>query len=257
MKISKHDLIISADAKNNRAIWDKHSEEYQNLHGTQLSSDEFVWGVWSIPESALMALGKVSGKDVLELGCGAAQLSISISKMGGNPTAIDNSENQLVRAMALLNKANISFPLYHSSAEKLPFDDSSFDLVFCDHGAMTFSPTVETLTEVNRVLRKGGSFVFNMQSPIHEICYNEETKKVDLILRRDYFKLNRAVDEDGMIYFQYSYGSWIKAFKKTGFDIVDLIELKAPENAPSSYDFVEKDWALKWPAENIWKLSKN
>jgi hypothetical protein len=37
-------------------------------------------GVWQIPESELNVLGDVAGLDVLELGCGAAQWSILLTK---------------------------------------------------------------------------------------------------------------------------------------------------------------------------------
>ena len=42
----------------------------------------------------------------------------------------------------------------------MPLADSSFDLVFCDHGAMSFCDPAVTLPEVARLLRPGGRFVF-------------------------------------------------------------------------------------------------
>jgi len=35
-----------------------------------------------IPESRLKVLGEVAGKDVLDLGCGAAQWSIALARRG-------------------------------------------------------------------------------------------------------------------------------------------------------------------------------
>ena len=72
-------MSISIDAQKNRDGWGKYSGEYQKKHGEQLNRKDFVWGVWSIPETELKVLGDVKGKKVLELGCGAAQLSIAIT----------------------------------------------------------------------------------------------------------------------------------------------------------------------------------
>ena len=46
----------------------------------------------------------------------------------------------------------------HGPAEALPFADCSFDLVFCDFGAMTFGDPLLVVPEVARVLRRGGRF---------------------------------------------------------------------------------------------------
>ena len=38
--------------------------------------------------------------------------------------------------------------------------------------------------------------------------------------------------------------------------IEDLIEIQPAEDATSSYDFAPLEWALKWPAEEIWTARK-
>jgi hypothetical protein len=60
----------------NRTSWNRAADEYQATNAAQLmgqvSSGNLIWGVWAIPETELNVLGDVRGKDVLELGCGAA-----------------------------------------------------------------------------------------------------------------------------------------------------------------------------------------
>lgn len=145
---------LSDDAKTNREAWDSLADEYQARHAPQLNRDEFVWGVWSIPESEVQILGDLRGKEVLELGCGAAQLSIVVHLAGGHVVGIDNSPKQLTHARKNLLNRGIQIPLLLSSAEELPFPDFEFDVVFCDHGAMSFSSTEMTLKEVFRVLKR-------------------------------------------------------------------------------------------------------
>jgi ubiquinone/menaquinone biosynthesis C-methylase UbiE len=247
---------LSDDARINRDSWDSFADEYQERHAPQLNRDDFVWGVWSIPESKLGILGDLRGKKVLELGCGAAQLSLAVHLAGGDAVGIDNSPKQLAHARSNLANRGIEFPLFLSSAEELPFPDFEFDTIFCDHGAMSFSPTETTLKEVFRVLKTGGVFAFNIQSPFHEMGFNPQTGRVEERLHGDYFALGRHTDDGGAVYFQHGFGTWIRLFRDAGFTVDSLTELRPPEGASSTYDFVPYEWSRRYPAENIWKLSK-
>ena len=73
-------MAISPDAAHNRATWDRRSDEYQERNAEFIGrKDEPRWGMWQLPDSELGILGDVAGKDVLELGCGAAQWSILLA----------------------------------------------------------------------------------------------------------------------------------------------------------------------------------
>src|SRR4051794_8492367 len=126
---------LSEHARANRAFWDRHADEYQELHGEHIGRADPRWGVWQLPEADLGILGDVAGKDVLELGCGAAQWSIALVRRGARAVGLDNSERQLAHARRLQAAAAVGFPLLHASAEAVPLPDASFDLVFCDWGA--------------------------------------------------------------------------------------------------------------------------
>jgi hypothetical protein len=64
----------------NRASWNAFSDEYQAQHAEALDPrGELRWGTYGIPESELHVLGPIEGRDILELGCGAAQWSISLA----------------------------------------------------------------------------------------------------------------------------------------------------------------------------------
>ena len=60
-----------------------------------------AWGVWQIPEAELHVLGDVDGRDILELGCGAAQWSIALAQAGARPVGLDLSDRQLEHARRL------------------------------------------------------------------------------------------------------------------------------------------------------------
>jgi SAM-dependent methyltransferase len=240
----------------NRGSWNRDSDAYQKAHGKLLSETATAWGVWRIPEADLGVLGNTVGRDVLELGCGAAQWSIALVRLGALVVGIDLSERQLKHAQDNCRTAGITVPLVHGSAESLPFQDGSFDIVFCDHGATTFSPPEKTIPEASRVLKPRGLFAFCISSPIRDICFDSESDKVSEQLKTDYFGL-RGLEEEGELYYQRTYGGWIRLFRENDLEVEDLIELQAPEGATTTYaDYAPIEWARRWPAENIWKLKK-
>src|SRR6185503_17160809 len=96
----------------NRAMWDGYSDEYQERHGGQLAeSGGDAWGTYQIPEADLQVLGDVAGRDVLELGCGAAQWSIALAGLGARTVGLDLSPKQLEHARTAMAGAGVEFPL--------------------------------------------------------------------------------------------------------------------------------------------------
>jgi SAM-dependent methyltransferase len=248
---------LTDHAARNRESWDAYSDEYQAKHGEQLAdSGGLAWGTVQIPEAELGVLGDVAGKDILELGCGAAQWSIGLAQRGARPVGLDLSARQLEHARRLMGEAGVDFPLVHGSAESVPLPDASFDIVFCDHGAMTFADPYLTVPEAARLLRPGGTFAFSHHSPIETICWALGAEKVGDRLVLDYFGMHQFEDDDE-IYFQLPYGEWIRLFRANGFVVEDLIEPRPAADATSSYrDAEELAWARRWPSENIWRLRR-
>jgi SAM-dependent methyltransferase len=249
---------LSEAAGKNRQYWDRVSDEYQSKHAEQLSEWVEGWGIWNIPESELNVLGDVRGKDVLELGCGGAQKAIRLAERGARCTGLDNSARQLEHARRLMAEAGVDFPLVHSSAEAVPLPDASFDIVFCDHGAMQFADPYKTVPEVARLLRPGGLLAFSHPTPLVDVCWDPATELSGERLVNDYFELHRFDEPSGQVYYQLGYGAWIRLFRANGLIVEDLIELRAPEDARTTYnkDLADKEWARRWPAEEIWVVRK-
>jgi SAM-dependent methyltransferase len=250
--------FLMSYAARNRGVWDRDAAEYQRRHGGQLAeSGGAAWGVWQIPESELRVLGEVAGRDVLELGCGAAQWSIALHRFGARVTALDNSAGQLAYARVLMEASAADFPLVHASAEATGLADESFDIVFCDHGAMTFGDPYLTVPEAARLLRTGGLLAFSMHTPIVDIVWPSGSDHPSERLERDYWDLY-AIDETGEgVAFQLRYGTWIRLFRENALAIEDLIELRPAADATSSYrDDFDREWARRWPMEHIWRVRK-
>jgi SAM-dependent methyltransferase len=242
----------------NRASWNTDADTYQEDHGPQLAAAGGPgWGVWQIPESRLQVLGKVKDLDILEFGCGAAQWSIALAKAGARPVGLDLSEKQLEHARRLMVEAGVDFPIVHGSAEAVPLPDASFDIVFCDYGAMTFADPYAAVPEAARLLRPGGLFAFCQATPVIEMCYPEDSDHPGDTLLMDYFGMWKLDWGDGYVEFNLPYGAWIRLFRAHGFVIDDLVELRPTPDALSSYrDAADREWYRRWPGEQIWKVRK-
>lgn len=247
---------LDAHERKNRTHWDGISDAYEARHAAQLGANAMAWGCWSVPESHLHVLGDVAGKNVLEFGCGAARWSIALAQRGAHPVGLDNSARQLQHARRNMRAAGLDFALLHASAESVPLADSSFDIVFCDHGAFTYGDPFRTIPEAARLLRAGGLLAFSASTPIFNVCWNEAEDRIDDRLHANYFEQHRFEDESS-VNFSLPYGTWIALFRRSGFTVEDLIELRPPENASTTYDdYAPLEWARRWPAEQIWRVRK-
>jgi len=56
----------------------------------------------------------------------------------------------------------------HADAMALPFDDSAFDVIACQFGAMFFPDKARAFSEAHRVLKPGGTFIFSVWDRIEE-----------------------------------------------------------------------------------------
>jgi ubiquinone/menaquinone biosynthesis C-methylase UbiE len=236
--------------RNNQAYWDQSSDEYQAMHGAQLTNTALAWGVWRIPESTLHVLGDVKNLRILELGCGAAQWTIALGRAGSRAIGVDLSARQLYHARL----ASKGVPLVQGDAETLPFRNESFDAVFCDHGATTFSRPQHAIAEASRVLKSKGRLAFCMSTPFLDVCWDPASDTISSTLTNDYFSLS-TLDDGKSVCYQLPYGAWIRLFRKHSLIVEDLVELQPPQVASTTYA-VPEAWARRWPSDHIWKLSK-
>jgi SAM-dependent methyltransferase len=243
--------------RRNKALWEATSDAYDQRHEQALDGkNALAWGLWRIPEAELNVLGDVADKDILEFGCGAARWSIALARLGARPVGLDLSSRQLAHARRLMAAASVDFPLIEASAEAVPLPDASFDIVFCDWGAMTFCDPYRAVPEAARLLRPGGLFAFSGATPIQFICADVRTDRIERYLVNDYFGLTHQEWPDS-VDFQLPYGEWIRLFRRNSLLVEDLIETRPSPCISSTYrNEEENEWARRWPVEQIWRLHK-
>ncbi|GAC1409009.1 MAG: class I SAM-dependent methyltransferase [Candidatus Velthaea sp.] len=241
------------DHLRNRAAWDAQSDAYQTQHGGQLSRAPLAWGVWSLAESDLQLLGDVAGRDVLEFGCGAAQWSIALTTRGARCTGLDNSAVQLRHAQRAMDAAGTQFPLVHRPAEDTGLTSASFDIVFCDHGALTFAAPERTIPEAARLLRPGGILAFSCEHPLHAAAWSYAENAVTHTLGEPYFGRNRIEDPAGTVSFVRPISTYVALLIESGFSIEKLLEPQPPAGARTTYDVSPYEWACDYPGEIMFR----
>jgi SAM-dependent methyltransferase len=249
--------VVSEHERRNRDFWDDDADDYQAAHHDQLARAG-RWGAWGIPDTTLGGvLGDVSDLDVLEYGCGAAQWSIARAREGARVVALDQSQGQLRHASRNIASTGARVTVVCGSGEAVPLRDGSFDLVCCDHGAMSFCDPARSVPEVARLLRPGGRLIFNKATILYALCYDAKKDRQVARLQRPYFGSRISFFGDGTVDFQVPYGEWIRIFRTNGFTVEDLIELQPAADATTTFeDFVPLEWARQWPAEEIWVARK-
>ncbi len=241
----------------NRRSWDRSSDWYDRHNRRTLEREGAeAWGNFRVPESVARWLPRVRGQDVLELGCGAARWAISLRRRGARIVGLDQSISQLRKARRLVVRRRVHLPLVRANAERIPFRDRSFDLVFCDWGALTFADPTRTIPECARVLRRGGHLVFSTGSWHGLVGWAPRRDRLTRRLRRPYFgPVGRRVG--AMVEFRPGAGEWIDLFVAHGFSVERMSETRPPPGARTTY-LAPSDvaWARNWPTEMIWRVRR-
>mgnify|MGYP001175682623 CR=1 FL=1 len=106
------------------------------------------------------AADNLTGTSVLDLGSGTGAAFAQL--MNYETTALDPDKKML--------ELNIFENKVLGTAENLPFDDNSFDNVFCSFVWRNISDTNKALSEIYRVVKPGGKFVLlDMTRPKNSI----------------------------------------------------------------------------------------
>jgi ubiquinone/menaquinone biosynthesis C-methylase UbiE len=111
------------------------------------------------------ALGGLDGArfgDGLEIGSGTGYFSLNLLQLGvvERLVATDISPGMLQRLSATAEALGLETETVTTEAERLPFDDESFDLVF-GHAVLHHIPDLgRAFAEFRRVLRPGGAIAF-------------------------------------------------------------------------------------------------
>lgn len=105
--------------------------------------------------------GDVSGKRLLDVGCGGGYLAEAFAGAGFDVTGIDPSQNTLKAAATHAALGGLRIRYEEGRAEALPCGGASFDYVCCCDVLEHVDDANAAVSEIARVLKPGGLFFFD------------------------------------------------------------------------------------------------
>ena len=102
-----------------------------------------------------------AGKQVLDLGCAGGFMAEALAARGARVAGIDPAGQAIAAARAHARDAGYDIAYDVGVGEALPYADAVFDAVVCVDVLEHVADLEKVLTEVARVLRPGGLFLFD------------------------------------------------------------------------------------------------
>ena len=137
------------------------------LKATWESGDYGVFATY-LEKGALEFFDRVNippGTRLLDVGCGAGQLTLPAARKGIQVTGLDLAANLVQQARTKAAAEGLPIQVDEGDAEDLPYPDASFDVVMSLIGAM-FAPRPELVaSEMCRVCRPGGTIIMGNWTP--------------------------------------------------------------------------------------------
>ncbi len=179
------------------------------------------------------------GKNVLDIGCGAAGKSLFFLKMGAkHVTGVDIVKSYESEANELAKKLGYGdrFDFVCASADALPYEDNSFDTIIMNDAMEHVSEPESVLDEIMRVVKPDGKIYINfppyyhpfgahlsdaINMPWEHFFFSEKAcikAYRDLVAKypdaADRIKFRFSTDENGKEYISYINKMTISRFKK-------------------------------------------
>ena len=183
----------------------------------------------------LLAIGDITGKKLLDIGCGSGIHAKAYCTRGADVTLVDCSETML--AMARTSCPGV--PAHCTDAAHLPFEENVFDGVTASLVMHHIEEQEAALLGIARVLKPGGIFYFSDYSPVGLARERRITEQgVEYLLGHtrtaDGTKVwGRTTDREGsielipghsVIVYERMFGTHVKALTQTGFHLIDYHE---------------------------------
>ncbi len=139
---------------------DFHDSVAASLDVSKTLVDETFTSITAIENQHIVAqFGDVSGKRLLDYGCGVAEGGIYFAKRGARVVAMDVSAGMLEAAQRLARQHGVEIETRVVSGDTVPADKDEFDLIY-GNGVLHHVPLDTAAPELARVLKADGKGCF-------------------------------------------------------------------------------------------------
>src|SRR3989344_1587566 len=126
-------------------IWWKHLDNVKRDEKRRAQEKKVYQGI-------LSSLGIVPGKKILDIACGWGELLVLAKEQGLMVSGIDISPHAIKLAKKRIQDGDLKV----ARAEKLPYQNNSFDYIVCVGSLEHFDSPEKALSEMSRVIKPGG-----------------------------------------------------------------------------------------------------
>lgn len=179
-------------------------------------------------DSSLRLLGDLSGKRMLELGCGWGHNLVAVARQGGHAIGLDSSQEQLSAARRVAEREGVRVELHQGDLADLAFmRGESVDLVLSPWSLAGVADLDRVFRQVHRVLHQGAPLVFSMPHPAFDLIHGEDPLQ-PLLIRRSYFDRSPLTAGRG---FHHTFSDLFTSLSRAKFRVDTVLE---PEPLPES-----------------------
>ncbi len=241
--------------KFNQDRWNNVSRKKGNPYTVPLTTEEYKEAIEN-ELSVGLTVGKVvpvewfekaKGKKLLGLACGGGQQGPIFAGKGYETTIMDFSQEQLEKDRLVADREHIRINTVNADMTKrFPFEDESFDIIFCPVSNVYISNLDNMWKESYRVLKQGGLLMVGYMNP-WIYMYDEDDvwdfPDKELLIKYSLPFDSRELEEKGKVAINPEYGyefshtleSQIAGQLRAGFAMIDFYESKDSRNRLSKY----------------------
>lgn len=210
----------------------------------------------------LKLMGDVSGKRILDLGCGEGGYARELTRRGAVVVAIDCAEYSIEYAKNQSLREELKIEHYIRNSNNLyGIESCSFDIVLCSMMLMDCEDLDGTINEVSRVLKSDGKLYASVLHP----CFTgekigREGKGIDRkVIVEDYFnpkEYSQTLPGGNVevVWRHRTLEEYVKIFVKNRLNIIDLNEGRPTLEQANSSTLIA--WLNKIPLFLFWELMK-
>lgn len=152
-EINKNTIEPQADEKEIiQSYWQSRAKDFASLRAKELHCEKY--DLWK--REILAQLPQKTGLKILDVGCGAGFFSIILGQCGMEMTGIDLTPEMIAEAKVLAQAEQVQAEFLVMDAEKLDFEDNTFDVVIARNVTWNLPHPDKAYAEWLRVLKPGG-----------------------------------------------------------------------------------------------------
>lgn len=208
--------------------------EYKNSNIWKNNPDEInLRSDILVTKRVIEMLGDISGKKILDAGCGNGKVSRLLAKGGASVFGIDKTEDQIKVAKNTDSKLKIQY--FVGDITNLDILPNDFDIAV---SLMTFlylnkEDFIEAARQIRKHLKLGGRFVYGNIDSYR--FYSDKDTNIDKTekLEQELPTVNGKIFKT--TFYKHPYSFVVKTFMDTGFKIINEIKPEETEEELRSY----------------------